>query len=67
MIRKMRRDKDLSQAKLAEAMGLGQNVTSRIEHGTRQVSLGELRAICKCLGVTLSDFVRDFESQVEAQ
>lgn len=65
MIRKLRRDKDISQAQLAEALRMQQNVISRVEIGKRPVALGELRALCKFLGVTLGEFVRDYEARAE--
>ena len=64
LIRKLRRDKDISQAQLATALGLIQNNVSRIELGTRKVTLGELREICEILCIRLSDFVQEYEAQL---
>jgi len=65
LIKKLRRDKERSQAQLAEAIGMQQNVMSRIELGIRQVSLSELRAICQYLRVGLSEFVQEYEARVQ--
>jgi len=60
MIRRLRRDREVSQAQLAVAIDQGRNVVSRIEIGQRQTTLPELHLICEFLGIPLQDFVSEY-------
>jgi len=66
MIRKLRRDRDLPQSAIADALGLPQTVITRIERGDRRMSMPELRRLCALLGVALVDFVAEYESRITA-
>ena len=50
-----RATKDLSQAKLAEAVGVTRQTMNAIENGDYNPSLNLCIAICKALDVTLND------------
>lgn len=47
--------KDLSQAKLADAVGVTRQTMNAIENGDYNPSLNLCIAICKVLGLTLND------------
>ena len=64
MIRKLRRDREVSQVELAATIEQGRNVLARIERGQRQVTLPELHRICEFLGIPLGDFVAEYLKQV---
>ena len=56
-IRAIREKKSLTQAVIAEALGLDGAVVSNIETGKREVKISELEIISNCLGVSLIDLV----------
>ena len=49
--------KGLTQAELAEMLGLSQSYYAYIEHGKRNVFLDLAMRICNCLDLSLEDFV----------
>jgi len=55
----MRVKKDLSQAELAEALGVAQGHYSNIESGKRQLSLHLLAMICEKYGVNPAEIIAD--------
>lgn len=65
MIRRLRRERNVSQAQIATVLSLPQPVISKIERSERRVALGELRLICELLGVPLVNFVAEYQTQVE--
>ena len=52
-VRALRRAKKLSQDDLAAACGLNRTYVSEVENGKRNVSLRNIEAIAKAIGVTL--------------
>lgn len=56
ILRKARRDRELSQQELADALGLTQDTISLIERGKRPLKVVELRALSKVLGMPVVDF-----------
>ena len=64
MIRKLRRDREVSQAEIAQILNLPQTVVSRIELSRRRVTLTELRLICEHLQVPLLEFVSEYQDRV---
>lgn len=56
-IRKVRREKDISQALLAEKIGLNQTQLSKIEKGIRKVDAIELKKIADALGVNINELL----------
>lgn len=51
-IRDLREDKDFTQAKVAEAIGIGQRAYAYYESGTRMLSPEVLRALAQFHGVS---------------
>ena len=61
LLRQIRRDAGLSQAELAQRLGLPQSFVSKYELGERRLDLLEIRQICKAVGLSLEEFVRKLE------
>ena len=64
LLRELRTQKGLTQVQLAEDLGKPQSFVSKYEMGERRLDLIEIRAVCECLDVTLSEFVMDLESRL---
>lgn len=52
----------LTQAQLAEKLGVDQSIVSKIERNERRLDIVELKEICTALGLSLQDFVQRFEA-----
>jgi transcriptional regulator with XRE-family HTH domain len=65
LLRKARQDAGLKQAELAESLGQTQSFVSKYESGERRLDLLELGQICNVLGLSLTDFVRKFETAID--
>ena len=50
-----RAEKDMTQAALAEAVGVSRQTINAIEKGEYNPTINLCRAICKALGITLDD------------
>ena len=61
-IKDARRLAGLSQAELGNRVGLDQSGISRIENGSRPVTVGMLKALAKALGVAPGDLLDDEEA-----
>ena len=59
----MRIKKELSQAALAEALGVAQGHYSNIELGKRQLSLHLLAVICEMFGVNPAEIIADIDDE----
>lgn len=57
-IRSERERKGLSQAEVAAMLGLHQTYYGKIELAKREVDFTTVMAICKVLGLDLSDFIK---------
>jgi transcriptional regulator with XRE-family HTH domain len=60
LLRAVREEAGFSQKELAVALGMGQTIVSKYEHGIRRLDLLELDAICGIVGITLEEFVRRY-------
>ena len=60
-IRQLRKEKNLSQNKLADMANVSQTHLRRVELGQADITIGHLRLVCDILGTTLKDFF-DVES-----
>lgn len=60
-IRQLRKEKNLSQNRLAEISGVSQTHLRRVELGQADITVGHLRIVCDVLGTGLKDFF-DVES-----
>lgn len=63
LLRLVRTEAGLRQEDLAAKLGQPQSFVSRYESGERRVDLLELKAICRAVGITLSEFVLRFEEE----
>jgi transcriptional regulator with XRE-family HTH domain len=57
LLRQVRLDADLTQSQLAEKIGQTQSYVSKYENGEQRLDLIELEAVCKAVGISLTDFV----------
>ena len=64
LLRELRTQKGLTQVQLAQVLGMPQSFVSKYETGERRLDLIEIRVVCECLGMTLSEFVQDFEARL---
>lgn len=64
LIREMRNAAGLTQAACAEALGKPQSYVSKIEGGSQRIDLIQLKEYCTICGVSLTTFVKRFESKV---
>lgn len=62
VLRGVRAEQKVTQAEVAERMGVFQGRVSRFESGERRMDLVELRHWCIAVGVSLDDVVRRFEA-----
>jgi transcriptional regulator with XRE-family HTH domain len=60
----LRREKGISQAALAEAMGMARNHVVDIETGARNTGVWSLLLICRELGLPPASLFEDFPSAV---
>ena len=59
-IRTERERRELTQAEVAQMVGLHQTYYGKIELGKREVDLFKAIAICEALGLDLSDFIKAY-------
>ena len=60
LLRQVRLDATLTQLQLAEKIGQTQSYVSKYEHGEQRLDLIELEAVCKAVGISLTDFVERY-------
>jgi len=65
LLSNLRSEANLRQVDLAERLGKPQSFVSKYESGERRLDLIELREICLVLAISLTDFVKRFESEIE--
>jgi transcriptional regulator with XRE-family HTH domain len=63
-VRRIRRERDLSQEAVAAAAGVHPNQVGRLERGDSDVYCSTLLRVVDGLGVPLSDVVRAYEQQL---
>ncbi|MDD5451755.1 MAG: helix-turn-helix transcriptional regulator [Desulfovibrionales bacterium] len=61
LLKTARVEAGLTQAELAQHLGVNQSFVSKYESGERRLDLIELRNICKALGIPLLSFVKRFD------
>lgn len=64
MLRQMRLDADLTQAAVAEKLGVAQTAISDIETNVRGVDFLLVRDLCQIYKVEMEDFLPEFEKQL---
>ena len=62
ILREARISAGLRQSDVAERLGQPQSYVSKYESGERRLDVLELRAVCKALGISLTEFARRLES-----
>lgn len=60
LLRQVRLDANLTQLQLAEKIGQKQSYVSKYENGEQRIDLIELEAVCKAVGISLTDFVERY-------
>jgi transcriptional regulator with XRE-family HTH domain len=66
-LRAARNRAGLTQIQLAKKLGITQSYLSKVERGERRLDLVQVRTWCQALGMSLAQFVADFESRVGAR
>lgn len=66
-LRQLRRERDLSQASLAQALGLSASYVNQIEHDVRPLTVPVLLKITETFGVDATFFSRDDDSRLLAE
>lgn len=57
----LRHNAGLTQVELADRLGVTQSFVTKYETGDRRLDLFQLRAVCRALDVSLTEFVAEFE------
>ena len=64
LLKSLREKANLRQIDLAHHLNRPQSFVSKYESGEKSLNLIETREICESLGITLSDFIRRFEKEI---
>ena len=64
LLKKFRKEADLSQVNLAERLGRPQSYVSKYESGEKTLDILEIKKICETMGIKLSDFTKQMEEEV---
>jgi transcriptional regulator with XRE-family HTH domain len=62
LLRTIREERSLRQIDIADSLGVPQSFVSKYETGERRLDLVELRSVCRALGITLTAFLKRFET-----
>jgi transcriptional regulator with XRE-family HTH domain len=60
LLRQARVEANLTQEQVAEVIGQTQSYVSKYENGEQRLDLIELEAVCKAVGIPLTEFVRRY-------
>jgi len=66
LLRRLRRQKGLTQDQMATAIGAKQAFVSKYETGERRLDFLDLVAICEVLGISMVRFAEQFENARKA-
>lgn len=66
MLYSLRLKAGLKQVELARMLNVPQSFVSKIENGQRRVDLIELSEICRIFGLGLTEFIQQFEENLNA-
>jgi len=64
LLRDKRQASGVTQVELAEKLSETQSQISKWERGERRIDLVQLRTFCQVIGVSLSEFVAEFDKRV---
>ena len=65
LLRDTRRRAGLTQAELAKRLNETQSFVSKCERGERRIDVVELRSFCKALGISLPEFARRLDRELD--
>lgn len=66
LLRQVRQEAGLTQAKLAGLLGKPQSFVSKYESGERRLDVLELREICVAVGISLESFIIRLEGSLDS-
>ena len=61
LLRKKRQAAGLTQVEVARWLDETQSYVSKCERGERRLDLVQLRQFCRAIGISLTEFVKEFE------
>ena len=64
-LRTLRTEAGMTQVDLSEALQRPQSYVSDVERGSRRMDLLQLRELCNACGQSLTEFVDEFEQELE--
>jgi transcriptional regulator with XRE-family HTH domain len=64
LLKELRQKSALRQAEMAKQLDVPQSFVSKYESGTRNLDILELRQICQLMGISLQDFVKKLEEEL---
>lgn len=66
-LRDFRLQSKMTQQELASALGCRQAYISKYEQGQKRLDIIEIRRICNVLGISLVDFIQEFETRLRKE
>ena len=60
LLRKIRQDANLTQLEVAQKLGQTQSYVSKYENGEQRLDLIELEAVCKAVGISLTELTERY-------
>jgi len=66
-LKAVRKEHNLTQLQLATLLGRDQPYVSKYERSERRLDVIELRNICKAMNIPLTEFLAEFEGQLEKE
>ena len=67
LVRNARKRAGLTQEDVANRLGKTQSFISKCERGERRLDIVDVRDFCEAIGLTLPEFVGEFEEAIEEQ
>jgi len=64
LLKDLRQDKNLTQAQLADRLGVPQSYVSKYEAGERRLDFVETFLLCNALEITIGDFAKAFTAEL---
>ena len=64
LLRQLRIEAGFTQVTLAQSLGKAQSYVSKYESGERRLDFLELRHLCDFLGISMTDFSKRLDSQI---
>lgn len=64
LLKELRKKSALRQVEMAKQLDVPQSFVSKYESGERNLDILELRQICQVMGISLQDFVKKLEEEL---